>query len=212
MVKISKFTPEQNKQISEAVRKAELGTVGEIVPMVVARSHRYRWVHFLWFLIGLLGASACLELCFDALLWHFSFHQILLWQLGGGVTGFLFSLIPWVHRKTVPTSMMAEAVHRNCLAQFVQAGLTETRGRSGILIFVSLFEHRVEILADAGIHRQVPKNYWKEQTDSIVQGVRTGQFVEALCRAISTMGSKLAEKFPSDEANPNELSNELRED
>jgi putative membrane protein len=89
-------------------------------------------------------------------------------------------------------------------------GLHRTQGRTGILLFVSLLEHRVQVLADQGINDRVPSGTWDEVVQGIVAGIRADRPAEALCRAIEQCGELLTHHCPSGSGrNPNELPDRL---
>jgi putative membrane protein len=72
---------------------------------------------------------------------------------------------------------------------------------------VSLFERRVEILADQGIHSQVAPGFWDEEVNQIVKAIHDDQFVPGLCKVIAEIGNKLSVSFPRKEDDINELPN-----
>lgn len=200
------LNPEQKRQLESHIAAAESKTSGEIVVRVVKSSGGYAWIPWFYAAAGLVVASATIGVCsfYD---WGFSALQLLEWQIVGACAGLLFSFWSTSRRWLVSQKVRAGKVHRQALAHFVAAGITETRDRTGILIYVSEFEHRVEIIGDKGIHALVGTSYWKEQVEGIVQGVAAGQAAEALCRAVDEMGAKLASHFPPRADDTNELPN-----
>jgi len=77
------------------------------------------------------------------------------------------------------------------------------------LIFVSLLEHRAEILTDRGINDKAPDNFWKIEVDQIISGIKENRPAQALCEVIGEIGNKLAENFPPREDDQNELPNQV---
>ncbi len=71
---------------------------------------------------------------------------------------------------------------------FLTEEVFATRERTGILIFLALFEHRAVILGDAGIHRKVEEGTWQHLVDDLVAGIRHGRTVEALLETIERCG------------------------
>jgi putative membrane protein len=67
----------------------------------------------------------------------------------------------------------------------------DTRDRTGILLFVSLFEHRIEVVGDAGINAKVEPEEWAEVVDQIRRGVRSGDLAGGMVEAIGTCGALL---------------------
>jgi len=204
------FSESELSEVEKAIARAEEKTSGEIVPLVVFSSHSYLWVY------GLLAALGW-GLGTLALAWyHFSspFSLTLLetffWQATAVALLVVLPRWPGVKRFLVPRVFMAKRVHRQALANFFAMGLHETRDRTGVLIYISLLEHRVEILADRGIHAQVPGHYWDEQVSLILQGLKTGTPAQGLIRAIDSMGAQMAERFPPRPDDQNEVGDKVR--
>ena len=102
------------------------------------------------------------------------------------------------------------AVDRAARLAFLSQGLVETRDRTGILIFVSLLEHRVEVIADRGIDTKVQPGTWDGVVDATLSGIRERRAEEGLCEAIRTCGELLAAEFPPRPDDTDELANRLR--
>ena len=82
-------------------------------------------------------------------------------------------------------------------AAFLEEEIFATRDRTGILVFLAVFEHRAVILADEGIHRAVPTGEWPELMDDLVSGIRAGRAPAALAEVIGRCG-ELLEKYEVD--------------
>jgi putative membrane protein len=100
-------------------------------------------------------------------------------------------------------------VHTLALASFTQHGLHYTRDHTGILILVSLLEHRVEVLADRGINAKVEAGTWQEIVTVLKNGLKSKQAADAYCRAIARCGEILAAHFPRQPDDKDELPNRL---
>lgn len=199
------FSDVEQDRIQKAVLEAETKTAGEIVPMLVTSSARYTEVELLGLVTGLfLGVIAE---------WFWSdpwgSEYLNLWPMLGALLGFLIGKIPVVKRLASPTSRQAEAVHMLALASFSEHGLHHTREHTGILILVSLLEHRVEILADRGINAKVERDTWQEIVGILTAGLKSGQAADAFCKAIERCGEILATHFPRAEDDKNELPDRL---
>ncbi|MEP6602112.1 MAG: TPM domain-containing protein, partial [Nitrospirota bacterium] len=108
---------------------------------------------------------------------------------------------------------MAHKVALRAEQAFYKHGLHNTKGRTGILILVSLLERRVHVLADKGLNDRVPAGTWDGLVKGIINGIRTGQATDALCAAIATCGALLAHVSPVGFGdNPNELPDRLIEE
>ena len=78
-----------------------------------------------------------------------------------------------------------------------------------MLIFVSIAERYVEILADAGIDSKVDQAAWQQIVDKFVSDVRSARVADGFRIAIQKVGEILAEHFPAGAKNPDELPNKL---
>ena len=107
---------------------------------------------------------------------------------------------------------MAHRVERRAAAAFLEQEVFKTRRRTGILLFLSLFERRVMVLGDSGIHQKVQEGEWDGVVRQVVQGIRGGHTGDALVAAIRECGSLLERHGLMREAgDADELSDELRE-
>jgi putative membrane protein len=200
------FTAEEQERIRQAVVAAESKTSGEIVPMIVGASGRYAEANVAGLIIGLVIGSAA------ALVWHDPWqwvHAEFAWPLLGAAIGLALSHVPAVKRLLIPVGRMVEAVHIRSLAAFTAHGLHYTRAHTGILIMASLFEHRVVVLADRGIHEKVKAGTWDEIVTTITTGLKSRNGAAAFCAAIERCGNILAEHFPRADDDRNELEDTL---
>ena len=197
----------EKKQIASAVKSAEAKTSGEIVVCYVGQSGRYRWVNAAAALLGVF-AGTLLSLAVHWGSWSFSAWNLLLWQSMGGFAFLLLFQFSTVRRLLISKTELATRTHASAVRVFMESGVMRTRDRTGVLIYVSVFEHRVEIIADQGIHLIVGTGYWDQQVASIVLGIRAKKAGDALCAAIAEIGSKLAGNFPPRADDTNELPNQ----
>lgn len=197
------FTKNDLEKISLAVVEAEKKTSGQILPMYVLASGSYAWTHWLWGLVGILVSSLAFYIVQERSPWPEPWHYIFLWQLTGGLLFVAASSFPSIIRFTVPKKWMHSEVHKATFANFLSAGLHKVKEKNAVLIFLSILERKVFILADEGIHSRVPENYWQEQVDEIVEGIKNKKTTEALTQAILEIGGKMTALFPqaSDEVN-----------
>jgi putative membrane protein len=111
----------------------------------------------------------------------------------------------------VPDWIKRRRASRLAREQFFERGLHLTRARTGVLIFVSVAEHYVEIIADEGINALVPPGTWDKAVADFVERVRAGRVAEGFLAAIEVVGTRLAEHFPRASDDPDELPNHLIE-
>jgi putative membrane protein len=199
------FTDQEKERIRQAVVTAEAKTAGEIVPMIVTSAARYTEIELLGLVGGLFAGMVIEWIWSDP--WGSPYFQ--LWPVFGALIGFLIGRIPDVKRLLAPTSRISEAVHALGLASFTEQGLHYTKDHTGILILVSLLEHRVEVLADRGIDQKVGAGTWNEVVRIISAGIKTGQACDGFCTAIGRCGDILAAHFPRQADDTDELPNSL---
>jgi putative membrane protein len=199
------FTPPEQERIRQAVIAAESKTSGEIVPMVVTSSARYTEIELFGVISGLFLGMLL------GWLWHdpWESYHLNLWPVLGSTVGFLVARIPAVKRRLASKTRIAEAVNDRCLAAFTEHGLHYTRNHTGILILVSLLEHRVEVLADRGINEKVPPGTWKEIVGILTAALKSGLAGEGFCKAVERCGEILATHFPRQADDRDELPNKL---
>jgi putative membrane protein len=132
------------------------------------------------------------------------------WQVIGFLFGWMLGKVPAVVRWSVGPGWLGAEVHESAQAAFLRHGLTETRDRTGVLIYISLYEHRVEILADKGIHSKVGEGFWRDEVAKITRGIREKKGGAVTAQVIREIGGKLAEHFPQLADDKNELTNQVR--
>lgn len=191
--------------IEEAIEKAESKTSGEIVPVILSQSDFYPAAHFrLALIMGVLFSFICYYS------YDFDDPIILLWiQIPGMITGYLLAYLKVLKRIFTTKSEMAEEVFQRALEVFYQNKVSMTKDRTGIMIFISLLEHKVEVLADCGINEKVEKEYWNTLVGRLVFKIKNGNISEGLSEAILDCGKSLQASFPIEKDDVNEISNEL---
>ncbi len=185
------ITEQDRQRIAGAIRAAEASTSGEIV-CVLARSSVDKTA-----LPVFIAAVAALVLpwllvAFTALpVQRILVCQVVLFAL------LLFVLcLPAVRIGLMPRKARRAVAHRVAMEQFVSRGIARKKDRSGILIFVSLAEHYVRIIADDGIAAKVPQSTWQGAVDALVAHMRAERIGDGFIAAIELCGVELARHFP----------------
>ena len=214
---IDLFTPEEKTRIERAVFDAEKRTSAEIVPCVTDASGSHEIA--LWRGAG-LGAvlAAALALVFIrfyvgwGLAWlHAPTGMALVIFVGGVIGAAAAGWIAPLKRRLAGSAYLSARVHQRAMQAFVEEEVFRTRGRTGILIFISLFEHRIEVLGDAGINAAVDDGDWVEIVEHLQQSIRRGRLANGLVEAITMCGDLLERSGLAVEAeDENELANRVR--
>ncbi|HEX2668313.1 MAG TPA: TPM domain-containing protein, partial [Gammaproteobacteria bacterium] len=116
-----------------------------------------------------------------------------------------------LHLALVPKAVKHARASRLARAQFYEQGVQLTAGHSGVLFFVSLAEHYVEIVADKDIHEKVGAERWQEIVAAFVAQVGQGEVTEGFIAAIGAIGDAMAQHYPRAADDRNELSDGLIE-
>ena len=199
------LTQSELDRISDAVREAEKQTAGEIVPMLVGQSDEYPGARWRLAIVTALLSGALAYFFLD----DFDPVWILWAQIPGLYIGYWLGSFGAVLRPFLVSSKIDEEVHQRAVQAFFLHNLHATKDRTGILVMVSLLEHRVEILADTGINANVPRDMWEKILNDMIGKIKSGDLTEGFCTAVRECGEVLAKDFPGTHENPNELSDRV---
>lgn len=94
---------------------------------------------------------------------------------------------------------------------FERLGMTKTKERNGVLIYLCFARKQLAILGDQGINEKVPEGYWDELYENMITAFKNENYCLGICEAVQHVGEKLSAHFPVNGDNPNELSNEITE-
>jgi len=204
---MARLNDAEKARLRAAIRAAEARTDGEIVTVIAATSMRDTFYPMLWAGVLAICSTALLKL-----LWFEPAYGVSL-----TVELLLFSLLAWglqqpaCTRWLVPRAVRRAACAQAARAQFCAQGLYRTRGATGVLLYVSLAERQVELLADEGIHRLVPAGAWDGIVQQLIVRVRAGEAGDGFVVAVEAVGALLAHYAPATGDNPNELPDHLVE-
>jgi uncharacterized membrane protein len=98
---------------------------------------------------------------------------------------------------------------KRAIEVFEELKMHETELRNGVLIFIAFSNHKLAIIGDKGINELVPSNFWDSTRDVMIQLFKQGQFTAGISAAVKEAGIQLAEYFPLQEGDVNELSNTI---
>ena len=95
--------------------------------------------------------------------------------------------------------------------EFERLGMTATRDRNGVLIFVAPRSQTFAVVGDTGIHERCGGGYWQELVEKMRLDFRAENFTDAILQAIARTGKLLAEHFPRRPDDRNELPDTVEE-
>ncbi|WP_339826148.1 hypothetical protein [uncultured Parasphingorhabdus sp.] len=224
MSKVNQFTPDDHKAVTSAVSLAEKSTDGEIVTIVTGESDHYGDVT--WVISGLVALTALLVVS----LFPQIYLNIIDWFTGGwsGISAlpywalFVFTALKFFGTRLIliwkpllfiliPAPIKKARVRKRAISLFRVSTDHRTVGRTGILLYLSMREHRAEIVADEAIVAKVEPAIWGDAMVAMIDLVRAGTPGEGMAEAVRQMGVVLSEHFPKTDQNPNELPDRLIE-
>lgn len=213
------LTSDEQKRIGDAVSAAESGTSGEIVVAVIPESDDYAFRELVFgvtagiaaFIVMILSEQALGRLL-ERIFWTDS--QTLMPAVTGTIallTGALFyflAQIPFVDRLVAGRRTMKDAVRNRALRHFVERGVCDTSGRTGVLLFVSVLERRAELIADRGV--PVSPDTWDRILSAMLRDI-SADLSSSVVSALEQIGTVLNEHLPIAEDDENEITDQPEE-
>ena len=215
-----RFSDQDLQRIKTAVKDAENSISGEIVPVIVERSGQYMTANYK---AGILGGSLAFILMivldryiisdYSNTLFYDPVFIFFVVVLGGLVGGLLPNFVEALKRQLVGQVQLDQVTRQRAETAFLEEEVFNTKYRTGIMIFISFFEHEVIVMADRGISKVVEQKQWDKIVADLVGQIRAGKIVEGLEAGIKRCGEILLEKgFHKADDDVNELSDDLRID
>lgn len=216
------LTTDDKQRINQAIRQVEARTAGELVVVIARASDDYLYIPLLWAsLISLLipgilyyfVSGAGLENLFPHRGWGppFAYADLYVIQLLLFILLALLFRLESVKMYLVPRGVKHRRAHRHACFRFYEHGLHKTEARNGILIFVSVAEHHMEILADRGISDLIDQASWQQLVDQCTGSIKAGNVVDGLLDTIHACGEILVSHFPEMINEANQLPDHLIE-
>ncbi len=213
-------------KIGAAVFAAEAESAGEIVTIITDRSDGYSDIAILWSVLAAFAALIALTIAPEFTLglydrmtggWAQEWHPRQILAVAALVAMLKFSAVwlvqLWQPLKfaLIPGPIKHARVRARAVTCFKVGAERRTHGRTGILIYLSMREHRAEIVADASIAAKVSPEVWGEAMAAMLVEIRAGQIGDGMAAAVERVGAVLAEHFPRHENDVNELPDRLIE-
>lgn len=203
-----KISDKEKQSISQMIAKAEKKSHSEIVPMIVEFSDDYPAAHFRGALLLSFLFSLALYLSPLSIINPIYF---LLIQIPGLICGHLFANIPFFARILVTKEEMKRETHQRALEAFYYHNVHKTQSRTGVLIFISLFERRIEIIGDLKISEKIDQKIWNEIILGFSTEVKSTPLTLAFEHLIDQVSNVLENHFPKHDqaSSKNEIKNTL---
>ncbi len=214
------FGDADRERVNQAIQEAESATSAEILPVVARSSGRYdrpEDIVGLWFaalamiIVWLVFPLPRIEVGnWDAPAPVWQLVALLAGALVGFVAGaFVGGRVDWLRRLFTPRTQMREEVYGRAREVFFDKRVHHTGGGSGVLLYVSLFEHMAAVIADQSILDKLGQEHIDKLCRELTQRLHEGTVIDALCGTATSLGRRLAPLLPRAEDDVNELSDAL---
>jgi putative membrane protein len=218
-------------RISAAITEAESKTSGEIFCVLAHDVSHYREVPLMWGAVAALVGPPLLVLmglhrlalasifsswsddsarAMEGLILRVLSTYGLL-QAGLFLVVVLVVSMPRMRRAMTPGALRRHHVRQAARHHFAAAGLHLSRSEPHVLIFASLADRRVEVVAHHNIHQAVGEGPWAATVAAVVDGIKAGKPGDGFVKGIGICGAALAAHFPSDGPAKNRLPNTILE-
>ncbi|HCM76446.1 MAG TPA: hypothetical protein DIS90_08685, partial [Cytophagales bacterium] len=183
-----RFSEQDLARIKAAVKDAESKISGEIVPVFVEKSGYYTIANYRGAMI-LASFAFSLIVIFDRYVPSLSVYDPLLifvvvvvsGVLGAIITHYVLPIKFWL----LSQFHLDQSTRKRAESAFLEEEVFNTRHRTGIMIFVSFFEHEVMVMADRGISKVVGQKEWDKIVGNLIEQIRKGNVTDGMIAAIN---------------------------
>jgi putative membrane protein len=196
-------------RIEKAVAEAEKLTTCEIVPMIVLRSVGVDYIPklllcFFLILFFAFDGTAYLREFIDS-----TYAIFIIVLIAFAFLSTLLGRMPFIQRLILSDQEIDRQVRNRAELEFYRAAMHVTRGSVGILLFLSLSERKVVVLADKAIAEKLPASTWDNVVELVLENRKKSSLTAGMLAAIKVCSELLVEHFPVKQADVNELRNSL---
>ncbi len=192
--------------LKRAITNFEANTAAELVITVEPRAGHYLHVPVLFGSVA--GLSTLAFLLYGGP--TFALHWFLIDPLAiAAIVGYVSSGWPRLERALTPRLRRHAWVVRAARAAFVARDIADTRGRTGILLYVAAAEREALVLADLAVRTAIPQILWQQACAPILASVASGAPARALEPHIAVLAELCSEYLPRQDDDVNELSDEV---
>lgn len=190
--------------VEAAIRQAETQTSAEIIVVVDRIAGSWRsWALVVALLIAIIAPWPLIELTQISTRSIYAFQVI--------VAAVLIALFQpqAVRLRLVPRLLRRRKGHETAQREFVARGMTATRDRTGVLIYVALAERYAEIVTDTTIAAGIGDDAWRALINDLIAAINRDQLAEGLVEVVRASGAILAAQFPPRANDADELENKV---
>ena len=220
-----RMSAEDHARVSTAIAEAEAKSDGEIIAITADQSDAYHDVGLHWAVLAMVAVLAYFAALPGHLEWWHdrlsgwsaepSLRELLTLLLFFALLKFLvvLFLLKWrpLRMLLTPGSTKTRRVRRRAIMLFKTGAERRTIGRTGILIYLSMAEHRAEIVGDEAITKVTTPDTWGEAMTALLADVKQGRPADGIIAAVGIIGEVLATHFPKSSEDSNEIPDKLIE-
>ena len=219
------LTPDDHVRVSAAIAAAEAKSDGEIIAITADQSDAYHDVGLHWAVLAMVSVLAFFAAMPQQLVWWHdrvqgwsaepTTRELLTLLLFFALLKFLavLFLLKWrpLRMLLTPGATKTRRVRRRAIMLFKTGAERRTVGRTGILIYLSMAEHRAEIVGDEAITKVTTPETWGDAMTELLTHVKARRPGDGIVAAVEIIGEVLAEHFPKSGEDSNEIPDKLIE-
>ena len=219
------LTADDHARVSAAIAAAEAKSDGEIIAITADQSDAYHDVGLHWAVLAMVAVLAYFAALPGQLEWVHDrlsgwsaepgLRELLTLLMFFALLKFLIVLflLKWrpLRMLLTPGSTKTRRVRRRAIMLFKTGAERRTIGRTGILIYLSMAEHRAEIVGDEAITKVTTPETWGEAMTALLTHVKQRRPGDGIVAAVEIIGDVLAEHFPKSGEDTNEIPDKLIE-
>ena len=221
-----RLSEDDHQKVSAAIAVAEANSDGEIIAVTTPLSDSYHDAALHWAILVMLAVLAWAAACPTCLNWWLdiflggwraepTLRELLTFLMILAVAKFTAVLLILKYMPLrlalTPGATKTRRVRRRAIAVFKAGAERRTVGRTGVLIYLSMGEHRAEIVADEAITKVTTPETWGEAMAALLVEVKAGRPADGIVAAVEQVGKVLAEHFPRSSTDTNEIPDKLIE-
>ena len=104
---------------------------------------------------------------------------------------------------------LKDDIYKAAVKKFEKLGMTKTKLRNGVLVYIALQNREFAIIGDIGIHEKVENNFWNETVELMKEHFKQNNLIGGIEKGLELAGNALKRYFPHEDNDINELSNEI---
>ncbi len=204
------MTTSEVQALEEHIARIESQCDVEIVPVIVRASSTYPQTKMTLALVITTLYLALWDFLDIELFWD---HSFLALAFFASYVVSIFIIAPWASRWGRMQMIMAhkDVEAEQCLkraeAEFHSGKISQTKRQNGILIYVSLLEHRVIIKGDEAVFKKIEAEKWQQAVNAVLAGIKKRSMAQGIGDALNVMEGLLKVHFPVNSAKANEIPN-----